>query len=108
MGVIRIWEYLRGITIWCCWILRNDLVFEGTTWSTERIQSYVWDGLQDYGRVKWGRTLLKDKRAKSPEKVASVLGSFDAAWTLNDLLCRRNGLSVSWLPRPMEVPIIMW
>ena len=41
MSMKRVWELLRGITIWGCWILKNEVVFEGTFSSHQRVRDYV-------------------------------------------------------------------
>ncbi|KAG0574189.1 hypothetical protein KC19_VG242100 [Ceratodon purpureus] len=41
MGSIVLLAFIRGVVLWGCWIIRYDIVFENTTWSNQRIRSYI-------------------------------------------------------------------
>ena len=108
MGMKRIWELLRGIALWGSWILRNEFVFEGTVWSTQKVQDYIWSVIIDYGRVDWARTLKVIQTSNSPDRCQNALCSFDSVWLHDDLFCTRSGLSVKWKLVPPDVPLIFW
>lgn len=40
--VSRLWLLLRGTITWLLWMERNDVVFNGTIWSQEKMYHMIW------------------------------------------------------------------
>ena len=79
----RIW-LLRGITLWTLWIARNDKVFNQHHWTPHKVESVVWQGLTDYVRIAWDRTL----NTNSESSWAKAIARFESVWSCHELLCR--------------------
>ena len=64
---------------------KNNLVFKKNQWPNETMRQVIWDALQDYGRIKWKRTLkfLEEARDLAYQ---DILKEFDSTWGSNTLL----------------------
>lgn len=60
-SVKRIWMEIRTAVLWSLWLERNDVVFNNTRWTEERMRQHVWSEILDYGRVEWDRIKVKRK-----------------------------------------------
>lgn len=106
-GVKKIWFLIRGIALWCNWLVRNDVVFNRVFWSEQRIHMRIWEQLLDYGRLEWAKTLKKLCSAP-PEQHSNILCSFDSVWTRRKLMCTRIDRSVRWNLIPPSNSLISW
>jgi hypothetical protein len=106
-NIKNIWNLLRSITLWDIWITRNDVVFNNIFWNERRIQQYVWDGLLDYGRLDWSRTLERLRSAPKGQQ-QNILLSFDKRWTRHGIIAQRVDLQIRWSLIPPSCLLISW
>jgi hypothetical protein len=76
--VSRIWLLLRGTILWLLWLERLDASYNKIVWHPEKLLSFIWLGMVDYGRVAWKKTLDKCKR--NPIKAHSTRTKFRIQW----------------------------
>uniref|UniRef100_A0A7I4FHP4 Secreted protein n=1 Tax=Physcomitrium patens TaxID=3218 RepID=A0A7I4FHP4_PHYPA len=44
------WLLLSGTAMWLLWLERNDAVFNGILWPTQKMHNRVWLSMIDYGK----------------------------------------------------------
>jgi hypothetical protein len=81
----RVWFFLRSGLPWIIWRHGNDLVFNALQWPIEKAHQVTWDALQDYGRIKWNRTLLDLEKAPDVA-YQDVRKEFDSIWGVKGLI----------------------
>ena len=89
---IKIWQLLRGITLWTIWIERNDKAFNHKQWHEPKIEHCIWTELILYAMVPWKR-VTKQINISSFSTMA-LLEGFDNMWGARNVLCRRNNLLI--------------
>lgn len=48
--ISRMWLLLSGTAMWLLWLERNDAVFNGILWPTQKMHNRVWLSMIDYGK----------------------------------------------------------
>jgi hypothetical protein len=69
---------MRGTTMWILWLERLDVAYNKIMWHPEKLRSFIWLGLVDYGRMAWKKTI--DKCKKNPAKTKSNKDKFHIQW----------------------------
>ena len=59
---------------------------KNTRWDASKVKVMFWQGLLDYARIAWEKTLNDSKRETTSD---DVIAKFDAIWGGNDLLYHR-------------------
>jgi hypothetical protein len=90
---MRFWSMLRGVTLWTLWIARNDKVFHRINWPRAKIEFVIRQGLVDYGRGDWAKTVALI--TKDPSASAKALTRFDEAWGCYESIGQWEGMKVS-------------
>jgi hypothetical protein len=49
--------------MWIIWVARNDRTFNHNHWPTISVESAIWNGLIEYGKIAWAK--VKSARYKS-------------------------------------------
>jgi len=70
----RIWMEARSSVLWALWIQRNDLTFNGNSWTPDRLRQHIWNALLDYGRAEWQH--ITKKKSKSDDIQRQRLNAF--------------------------------
>jgi hypothetical protein len=91
-GVMRFWSLLRGVALWTLWIAWNDQVFNHISWPRTKIELVIWQGLIDYGRGDWAKTVALI--TKDPSASIKTLARFDKAWGCYKSICQQEGMRV--------------
>ena len=92
--MIKVWNLLRGITLWTMWIERNDKVFNHEQWYESKVKQRIWDDLIIYTKAVWKRVLEQIKISNFT--VVTMLQGFDRTWGARGVLCRRRNLHIEW------------
>jgi hypothetical protein len=93
-GIGKFWSLLWGVTLWILWIARNDLVFNNCRWSQVKIEQNIWNGLINYGRGDWVKTVAHI--TKNPSVIEATLARFDESWDSHEAIYNQQGMKVKW------------
>lgn len=86
----RLWHTIRAVMCWLIWKQRNNQVFSGDQFSSQRVIGLVWHRIGIYIRAAWtdllsqvrsGRITVTDAR----ERMIAFFGPEGKAWSLHDL-----------------------
>jgi hypothetical protein len=88
MPVSRLWLLMRSVIMWLLWLERLDASYNNIQWHQEKVQSLIWLGLVDYGRIAWRQTLAKCKA--NPVKSKAYKEKFRIQWCC-------GGIFVEWV-----------
>lgn len=90
----KVWNLLRGITMWTVWIVRNDRVFNHVQWNKAKVKHHIWNDLILYAKGAWDKL---EKNIKISEFSAeALLQGFDRMWGTENMLCRHDILKITW------------
>ncbi|KAG0571902.1 hypothetical protein KC19_VG052100 [Ceratodon purpureus] len=89
------WSLIRGTTLWCIWLRRNAVVFRNEIWSTDHLDTILWDATLDLARLSWER--VKWSERYQPRARPKLRRDFTRLWAHRNVFCSLQADRVTWL-----------